>query len=55
MIDNTGADPRTSQIAGNVAPPGSNTAAGCFPGDNVSIVTSSSGTFANLPFYVTIN
>jgi hypothetical protein len=55
MIDNTGADPRTSQIAGNVAPPGSSTAAGCLSGDNVSIVTSSSGNFANLPFYVTIN
>ena len=55
MIDNTGADPRTSQIAGNVAPPGSTTAAGCFSGDNVAIVTSSGGRFVDLPFYVVIN
>ena len=55
MIDNTGADPRASQIAGNVAPPGSKTAAGCLPGDNVSVVTSSGGRFVDLPFYVVIN
>ncbi len=55
IIDNTGADARTSQIGGNVAPPGSTTAAGCLSGDNVSIVTSSGGRFVDLPFYVVIN
>ena len=55
MIDNTGADPRTSQIAGNVAPPGQNTAQGCPTGDNVSITTSAGGKFVELPFYVIVN
>ena len=55
MIDNSGADPRTSQIAGTVAPPGSTTAPGCLSGDNVEVVTSSGGRFVDLPFYVVIN
>ncbi len=54
MIDSSGADPRTSQIGGNVAPPGG-TANGCPSGDNVEISTSSAGRFVNLSFYVTIN
>ena len=54
MIDGSAADPRTSQIGGNVAPPGG-TASGCPSGDNVEISTSSAGKFANLSFYVTIN
>jgi hypothetical protein len=53
MIDNSGADPRTSQIGGNVGAGG--TAQGCLSGDQVSIVTSSGGKFTNLPFYVAIN
>jgi hypothetical protein len=53
MIDNSGADPRVSQIGGNVGPSG--TAAGCPSGDQVSVVTSEAGQFAALPFYVTIN
>jgi hypothetical protein len=53
MIDNSGADPRTSQIAGNVAPGG--TAKGCPSGDNVAIVTSSGGKFVYLPFFVAFN
>jgi hypothetical protein len=55
MIDSSAADPRTSQIGGNVAPPGQATANGCPTNDNVEISTSSGGKFANLDFYVTIN